>query len=191
MIQIEHIGRDPSQRVRNQAHTIVGIINRLVFGGTLLEHVQRIEVYHKRDLPPGERRVSWLTDGVRGMYNPTTKTARVCLRNFYGSFLWGIAHDLTHIHDLVTGNLIIQGAQSVCWMNREYTDVKPWQPYVSRAKRANYKEFGGIFRPVIEAADQYVPWEVKPSVMAEVALMELRGLAGGYRVNQEVRNANG
>lgn len=164
---------------------MIEIVNRMVFGGNISQYINKIKIYHNRDTPPGTKEVSWSSDGLRGMYDKDAKTARICIKSFYGTWLWAMAHDLCHVHDIAYENLTLFDDGSVLWMGYLYAPIGPkWKPYETKGTPKLYKEFGdGIFQTVIRVADEHVPWEVKPSVMAEVCLMELRGQQKQYRRN--------
>jgi hypothetical protein len=184
VIPVYHYGRKPSRRARDEAQDMLRVVDRLVFGGALAEHVACVSVHHTANNPPGERPLTWLSDGLRGMYDERTLTVRTCLKSFYGTWLWGVAHDLVHVHDIVSGNLVLHPDGTVSWMGQHYTPQAKWGPG-TRGSRAPYEEFGtGVVSRVIQVADEHVPWEVKPSVMAEVCLMELRGQQGDHRRNR-------
>lgn len=173
-IKIRHFGYAPSLAYKAKVKVLVNLVDQMVFFGKLGCHADSIDIFHKKTRVAGRR--NWAQDGLIGLIE--NRRIKISLSGFTDK-MWGIAHDLCHVQDLVSGNLELNDDGTITWMSAVYSPVHVW----TTNSRAPTHYTGSIFRPVLRSADHYVPWEVKPSVLAEVVVLEIKAREKGNRIN--------
>lgn len=173
MMEIIHkIPASPEEHL--QIMKAIPIVDRIVFGGTFKQYVNKI-IIHRQSF--GTEGKSKLLEGISDIYDGS-KTINLYLAhdgNIDSNKVWGVMHDLCHLFDIIHGTLKFDFTNdTLIYLDKEYRLNKfanttlPEHRMKVRPEYINYRD--NVF---YTAMCHYEPWETKALFLADNCYNEL------------------
>lgn len=148
----------------------ISIADQIIFGGNLEKHVEVIHMYHRKHT--SDKSLNWMLHGLSELYNAETKTVTMFAGQFSGTRGWAACHDLTHVFDMVHGNLEFNiEDKTITYLKLIYEDNVDYTKLYSVPSRL-YPSYWLRGVKEYRFQDHFAPWETKAFMLADLCISE-------------------